>query len=459
MAVRFCSILISMVAVLNCFKLFGQITPGNLVNITRDGSVGSIVIVARAQDEFMASWVSTSGVPFAGISNDLGKGWILDNLGDVDVTSTWVAGNDDRFVVSYQKSPTANLGNVYARSSPYHRNVWTSSRLLGGGDVAEPLVGACANQLGFVVSWWGFTGEASYVNFSTDGITWNGAEEISINRDTNTPVMVAASNSGFMAAWQELNGLNVNGYVSYSADGITWGTPQLVSGMTNLRGGNVITIGATDAGFMLAWVDALQVIYTSFSRDQGATWTSPVILSRNLTSQCESPIVSLAGNSTDFIASWVGYSGEALASLSSNNGETWEEPVILNRGANIATNGSEYSTVGVSVFNSNAMFTWQDSDSNAISCYASLYLQPVRNLSGSRVLNQFFSLAEYVNVVSWSSSLSDITGYAIYRNGECIALVPPSQLTYEDHDQSGSVTYEVVAVNGIYESSPESITL
>lgn len=68
---------------------------------------------------------------------------------------------------------------------------------------------------------------------------------------------------------------------------------------------------------------------------------------------------------------------------------------------------------------------------------------------------------EYINL-TWDNPLangsSPIVGYKIYRNGTLIAIVPASQLYYNDTSVIDGVkyTYYVTAINSVGESAPSS---
>ena len=92
--------------------------------------------------------------------------------------------------------------------------------------------------------------------------------------------------------------------------------------------------------------------------------------------------------------------------------------------------------------------------------------QPVKapsNISGGQGINDFGLMYELFNTVNWSASTSTgVTGYNVYLNGELVATVGPSVLSYTDRNiaQGVSNTYSVIAFNSYgIKSSPISITI
>ena len=89
-------------------------------------------------------------------------------------------------------------------------------------------------------------------------------------------------------------------------------------------------------------------------------------------------------------------------------------------------------------------------------------VNPPTNLSGIQQKNNFGSVYELVNSISWSASSSSVSGYRVYRNGVLIATLNSSTYGYDDHNiQKGVATlYSVRAYNSLgNQSSAVDITI
>lgn len=70
--------------------------------------------------------------------------------------------------------------------------------------------------------------------------------------------------------------------------------------------------------------------------------------------------------------------------------------------------------------------------------------------SGSQIVNNFGTLREYFNALSWKkASGSNVTGYRLYRNDTLIATLEASTVAYEDHNRNPEQTdtYLIYAVD------------
>lgn len=90
-------------------------------------------------------------------------------------------------------------------------------------------------------------------------------------------------------------------------------------------------------------------------------------------------------------------------------------------------------------------------------------LQPVTNLHGKQLKNNFGLEYELYNQLSWQASVSsNVTGYFIYRDGVRIATTNAITYTYQDHNQphNVAVVYALVAFDSDGNtSSPVTVTV
>ncbi len=89
-------------------------------------------------------------------------------------------------------------------------------------------------------------------------------------------------------------------------------------------------------------------------------------------------------------------------------------------------------------------------------------LQPPTNLQGNQKKNDFGLEYELYNQLTWTPSVSSVTGYFIYRDGKKIAEVNAAENSYSDHNRIKGVSYlyAVTAFNAAGdESSPVNILI
>ncbi len=69
--------------------------------------------------------------------------------------------------------------------------------------------------------------------------------------------------------------------------------------------------------------------------------------------------------------------------------------------------------------------------------------------SGVQKINNFGVAQEHFNALSWGSSVSEINGYTLTRNGQVISTLAPTAVTYQDHNQplKQNSTYTLQAFN------------
>ena len=93
--------------------------------------------------------------------------------------------------------------------------------------------------------------------------------------------------------------------------------------------------------------------------------------------------------------------------------------------------------------------------------YFAIYgqINPPSQASGQHLLNRFANYGEYFNKLQWTMSTTpNITNYNVYRAGNLIAMLPPLQTTYEDHNQPNvPQLYSITAVQNGAESVPLNI--
>ena len=101
---------------------------------------------------------------------------------------------------------------------------------------------------------------------------------------------------------------------------------------------------------------------------------------------------------------------------------------------------------------------------NTLVCCGGLFFASApTNLSGSCALNRFPMQGEFFTTLNWNPPTGEaVAGYNVHRNGDLIATLPSTQLTFSDHNRPSDAkdTYSVSSIdnNGIV-SSPAEITV
>ena len=99
---------------------------------------------------------------------------------------------------------------------------------------------------------------------------------------------------------------------------------------------------------------------------------------------------------------------------------------------------------------------------NTLVCCGPLFTSAPTNLSGSCCLNQFPMQGEFFTTLNWNPPTGEaVAGYNVHRNGDLIATLPSTQLTFSDHNRPSDAedTYDVSSVdnNGIVSFPAEII--
>lgn len=186
-----------------------------------------------------------------------------------------------------------------------------------------------------------------------------------------TPVVINNTSFGVFSTCMPIVGVNADGYMvtyttfpemggdtqmaySFSENGSTWITGVIISPSSTQA--TIWNVG-TSAGFLTSFPypppGAPSVsAQSSFSSDQGGTWTSFTVIDAGPNITFNSPISSIAVTG-GVIATWR-ESGSNFTSFSSDNGSTWSPSVKI--GTSNTTN-----THAILSFNSSGLLaTWRD---------------------------------------------------------------------------------------------------
>ena len=83
---------------------------------------------------------------------------------------------------------------------------------------------------------------------------------------------LCAAGAGFMAAWPSDDSVGyTRAWSAFSSDGISWNAAQQVSVDPMQVGYGTVSTAGNAAGFLVAWEDSSQNAYVSFSPNNGAS--------------------------------------------------------------------------------------------------------------------------------------------------------------------------------------------
>ena len=141
-------------------------------------------------------------------------------------------------------------------------------------------ISACGNNSLYLVTWMDNTNGHLYISTSQDqGLRWNAPIQVLSlgSAPANESSFCFANSSGFIISYLDPTG---NLYTISSSDGIHWNTPvQVVSAASNATCANAVyPISGNDYGAVITWFDGLSNGWARFTKDNGATWESPVLV-------------------------------------------------------------------------------------------------------------------------------------------------------------------------------------
>ncbi len=332
-------------------------------SIVPDSSLinSSVPVVSFTENGLMLDWQDGSNDVIAQLSTTLGSTWESPlEAGSNASAYPWLAGNQTGFVAArIELIAGFSSGNPMVSLYDILSNTWDSSVFLHAPGQSEVPILVGSSPTGFIATW-RLSNNDIYANVSLDGVTW---QNPSINIGSGYTIfgVTGCGNSEkFLAAWNDQATQAI--YVVTSSDnGSSWTTPAPAASVSSHIHNYCVGSFANSQGFLLAYADADNKLWSIFSTD-GITWSSPSLIATNLLSFYDiTP--SIGGTDSGFVVAWTDSSNNAKASFSKNNGTSWSVP------AAITTDGSVvsfvYAGVTISAYNDHCVATWQDSSNNA----------------------------------------------------------------------------------------------
>jgi hypothetical protein len=238
--------------------------------------------------------------------------------------------------------------------------------------------------------------------------------------------------------WEDYAAGNWEIYYSTSSDGgATWSTPVNISHTILAESSNSDIAVDNSGNICVVWQDYAMgnwEIYYSTSSDGGATWSTPVNISKNARVSAQ-PAIAM-DNSGNLHVVWQDNSPthwEIYYATSTDGGATWSTPVIITGDDYI----SEYPDIAIDS-SSNLHVVWQDGIPNSEIYYA---ISPDGGTSWSHLVN-------ISRNPSSKSELPDIT----IDNDDNLHVV------WDDDATSDWEIYYATSSDGVWWSTPDNIS-
>jgi hypothetical protein len=211
-----------------------------------------------------------------------------------------------------------------------------------------------------------------YSNYSSDrGANW-GTDQLLEDNDGNDGYLpkVAISGSNAVAVWYQWCDPNWRIYSNYSSDGgANWGGDQLIEDSTGY-GGSDPHVDISGSNAVTVWeqrYDGHDRIYSNYSTDGGATWSSGQLIEDNTGCGGWNPKVAMCGsNAVAVWEQWDGSGYRIYSNYSTDRGVTWNGDQLIED--NAGGLDGRYSQVAIS--GSNAVAVWEQHDGSNTRIYS-----------------------------------------------------------------------------------------
>ncbi|MBL7999735.1 MAG: exo-alpha-sialidase [Candidatus Kapabacteria bacterium] len=322
------------------------------------------------------------------------------------------------------------------------------------------------------------------------------------------PLISTGENGEVYVVWN-YGPLRSIGFNSSTDGGKTWGSPRLIQqyewlGVTRFTGSQynhtlkgvtrvetypslvVDTTNSPRRGWLyLTWAaDKTPNIYFSRSTDKGVTWSAPKIIHSDTTNDQYWQWISLDGTNGDLAVMYSDSRDDATnklslcyVSYSSDGGTTWTDRRVSDAGSDITRNpfngtfAGDYSGCAfhngiiypssVDMRNTENNISDNDVYSGIVNTRAPM---PVSDFIAKTIPTRRTTIA-----LSWKAPQFQTFGqpldastfvYLLHRNGQRIATLPSSQLTYDDMglQEYNSYTYTITAATALDTSATRTAT-
>jgi|GEM_PF-1943993 len=413
-------------------------------------------------------------------TNQVFAGWTDTDAGDLPVSSFYTAGADwsaEKDISNQPVVDAANVPNMYpilayhgqlqemfatwsakGFSRPFY-SIYNGTSWSSQSSVSTMFTNTLVNEvyvdaLGQLFAVWG-NGPVYYAIYDPITSSWGTTGTISGGSNVASEISLVydASSSQLIAVWSAGSLMASN--ITYSIYlGGSWSSPQAIAGATSSNRPEIGVAYNSATGLAYAAWNDMTTGYPIYSFYNGTTWSAPAFIV-----QTSQPIfdVSLVYDPNDMqlIAAWIDSATKLPQySVLPDGSSTWSAatpfPGASPAGWNIRT--SEPTGVAL-VYDpglGKVFAGWADGSTGYPIWTFTGPPVPffISGLSGKRLSDQFLLQKELINVISWQTNYSTITGYEIYRDGQLIAVLGPSAKSFVDHNQLNRSTIYTVVANG-----------
>ncbi len=321
--------------------------------------------------------------------------------------------------------------------------------------------------------WTSFVDSVKRIHAATKVLNENWSNEFPIstpNQNCGYPKAAVDSNGNVMAAWYRFddNGseyANVILQIATKSLNDAWTSPMDMSKPGIRIPADVLVRYDGYGNAILLWsnsYDGSKFNLEERIKPKGQPWSNSETVVINFY-QCNQDLAVGSAGDAIFLNLSSGESSSLFINCMSSNLNSfhsgyWGDTFLISIGDRNA-----YPRVAL-ITNENSIYTaavWVNYNGTNTAIHAvtgeGTVLTPPTDLDVSQVANNLGVFTEYYNVISWQPNpLSEILGYAVYRNGLFLQLVDADMNQYIDHNrkQNEEVTYGIASVASVYYQGP-----
>ncbi|MDH6423310.1 sialidase family protein [Aurantimicrobium minutum] len=277
----------------------------------------------------------------------------------------------------------------------------------------------------------GFTYSTTASGSSDLGTTWATPQDLTSTTPGSISPQIASTGTGsFVAMWHRLTSPVGVQSSSTTNSGTTWSAPTLASDAA-VASSYPQLVSTSSNKVVATWlqdISSVNVLSSSISLNNGATWSTPVRISNPSSTSTAAQLIRTANGT--LVSVWyqnIGSGDQILSSRSVNDGAAWSAPTLVSSQTacyipQIAADSSSTLTVAWLCGQSpNSVISVSTSTDNASS-----WAQPTA-LTQSPLFGDFVSLAVSPagdTTAAWQMNYSGQL-YKVYSSSYIVSVVPP----------------------------------
>lgn len=258
--------------------------------------------------------------------------------------------------------------------------------------------------------------------------------------------------TGLMAAWVDFTTFQPQ-FMTY--DG-TFFNPELPIDTTLSACCVTLTYNSATQTMFALWPDISGILYTA--QYSSGAWTPATPLPG--ATSAEGPALGYDDINNIVYATWID-NGTGNPTFSTYQNGAWSAPLAIDSTATAAS--PTFLTYDAAAQKMVVSYRVGNIPYYATFIAPGEPVAPVSNLVGRQLVNNFGTVSERFNRISWTPGVvSGYAGYYLARNGTRIATLSAGQTVYDDHNRIRGIadTYTVIAFDiNFAESSPVSVTV